>query len=127
MKLKATCGHTAVIALLLVASWNPAGARGGTQKSFDGFVEQLAAQWMRADPVSASAQQYFTGAQQSALDRQLTAKDFAYGIPLGRARRVEYVQRARRALEQLKGYPRAQLTPSERASGSQSRRPPFRV
>src|SRR6476619_1814778 len=107
MKLKATCGHTAVIALLLVASWNPAGARGGTQKehsrngaeeqkSFDGFVEPLAAKRRRADPVSASAQQYFTGAQQAALDRQLTAKDFAYGIPLGKARRVEYVQRARR-------------------------------
>ena len=129
MKLKATCGHTAFIALLLVASWNPAGAHGGTQKehsrnaaeeqkSFDGFVEQLAAKWMRADPVSASAQQYFIGAQQAALDRQLTAKDFAYGIPLGRARRAEYVQRARQALEQLKGYPRAQLTPTERASAA---------
>jgi len=129
MKLKLTHGHGAVIALLIVSGWNPVGARDGTpkehartaaaeQKSFDGFVEQLAAQWMRADPISASAQQYFTGAQQAALDRQLTAKDFSYGIPLGKARRAEYVQRARRGLDQLKGYPRARLTPSERASAA---------
>ncbi|MDB6159415.1 MAG: hypothetical protein JWO04_3121 [Gammaproteobacteria bacterium] len=40
------------------------------QKSFDELVERLAAQWIRADPISASAQQYFTGAEQAALDRQ---------------------------------------------------------
>jgi uncharacterized protein (DUF885 family) len=129
MKLKLTCGRSAVIALLIVSGWNTAEARDGTQKdhartgaeeqkSFDGFVEQLAAQWMRADPTSASAQQYFTGPEQAALDRQLTAKDFSYGIPLGKARRSEYVQRVRRALDQLKGYPRAQLTPIERASAA---------
>src|SRR5882724_5364689 len=126
MKLKLTHGHGAVIALLIVTGWNTADARDGTQKehvrtaaevqkSFDGFVEQLAQQWMRADPISASAQQYFTGTEQAALDRQLTAKDFSYGIPLGKARRSEYVQRARRGLDQLRGYPRAQLTPIERA------------
>src|SRR5882757_2816216 len=110
MKLKLTYGRGAVIALLIVSGWNTAAALDETpkehartaaeeQKSFDGFVERLAAQWMRADPVSASAQQYFTGSEQAALDRQLKAKDFAYGIPLGKARRSEYVQFARRGLD----------------------------
>jgi uncharacterized protein (DUF885 family) len=129
MKLKLTCGRSAVIALLVVSGWNTADAGDGTRKSqaraavreqesFDGFVEELAAKWMRADPIGASAQQYFTGAEQAALDRQLTAKDFSYGIPLGPARRSEYVQNVRQALDQLKSYPRAQLTPTERASAA---------
>jgi len=79
---------------------------------------RLAAEWMRADPVSASTQQYFTGAEQAALDRQLIAKDFAYGIPLNKVRRAEYVQRARHALDQLKAFPRQHLTPIERASAA---------
>src|SRR5882724_6579430 len=129
MKLTLTYGRSAVIALLIVSGWNTAAARDGAQKnpataaaaeqkSFDGFVEQLAAQWMRADPVSASVQQYFTGSEQAALDRQLTAKDFSYGIPLDKAHRAEYLQRARQGLDQLKGYQRAQLTPTERASAA---------
>lgn len=129
MRLMLTCGRSAVIALLIASSWNAADAReaapsehapsaAAEQKSFDEFVERLAAQWMRADPVSASAQQYFSGPEQAALDRQLTAKDFSYGIPLGKAARTEYVQRLRRALEQLKTLPRAQLTPVERTSAA---------
>jgi uncharacterized protein (DUF885 family) len=124
MKLMLTCGRSVVLALLIVSSWNTAGARDGTrqaaaeQKSFDEFVERLAAQWMRADPISASVQQYFTGAEQAALDRMLDAKDFSYGVPLGKAGRAEYVQRIRRALDQLKTYTRTQLTPVERASAA---------
>jgi hypothetical protein len=87
MKLKLTFGRSAITALLIVSGWNIADARDATahrhaqaaaqeQKSFDEFVERLAAQWMRADPISASAQQYFTGAEQAALDRQLTASWF---------------------------------------------------
>jgi hypothetical protein len=49
MKLKLTCGHSAVLALLVVSGWNAADAGDGTrkgqaraavqeQKSFDGFV-----------------------------------------------------------------------------------------
>ena len=39
---------------------------------------------MRADPAGATTRQYFDGATQDALDRQLTATDFRYGIPLGK-------------------------------------------
>ncbi|MBV8804602.1 MAG: DUF885 domain-containing protein [Sinobacteraceae bacterium] len=119
MKLELICGRPAVnariaIAFLIVLSWT--GAQGEERKSFNEFAEQLAAEWMHADPIAATSQQYFTGAEQAALDRQLTAKDFAYGIPLSKARRAAYVQRVNRALDQLKGYPRAALTPVDRAS-----------
>jgi hypothetical protein len=98
----------AVIALLIASSWNTADARdepaqthvrpaAAEPKSFNELAERLAAQWMRADPISASTQQYFSGAEQAALDRQLTAKDFSYGIPLAKAARAEYIQRLRRA------------------------------
>jgi len=71
---------------------------------------------MRADPVSSTAQQYFTGATQDALDRQLDAKDFSYGIPLSRAKRGVYIERARRGLEQLKHYRLDELSSIQRAS-----------
>jgi uncharacterized protein (DUF885 family) len=61
MKLKLTFGRSAITALLIVSGWNIAEARDATahrhaqaaaqeQKSFDEFVERLAAQWMRAPP-----------------------------------------------------------------------------
>lgn len=88
------------------------------QRSFDAFVEDLAAQWMRADPVNASTQQYFSGPEQAALDRLLTAKDFSYGIPLSKADREAYVLRAKQALTRLKRFHRDSLTPVERASAA---------
>jgi len=129
MKLNLTLGRGWLIAFLIASGWNAAGAQVDSQqaahpqsaqkhKPFNEFAEQLAAEWMRADPVSATAQQYFSGAEQAALDRQLTAKDFAYGVPLSQSGRTEYIQRARRALDLLKGYPRSQLSPVERASAA---------
>jgi uncharacterized protein (DUF885 family) len=132
MKVMLRCGWLAAAALVVAtgpgvaiardtrapAQKAPARPSATEQKSFDEFVERLAAQWMEADPVSASAQQYFTGAQQAALDRQLTAKDFSYGIPLSSSQRAEYVRRVRRALDELKGFPRTDLTPVERASAA---------
>ena len=73
---------------------------------------------MRGDPASATTQQYFSGAEQDALDRKLTAKDFAYAIPLRPAARAAYVENARQALEQLRRYPRDGLTPVQRASAA---------
>jgi hypothetical protein len=67
----------AVIALLIASGWNTADARdepaqthvrpaAAEPKSLNELAERLAAQWMRADPISASAQQYFSGAEQAA-------------------------------------------------------------
>jgi uncharacterized protein (DUF885 family) len=85
---------------------------------FDTFVETLAADWMRADPTAATAAQYFNGSEQDALDRQLTAKDFQYGIPFAGSARSAYVERARKALDRLKHYPRPQLSPVQRVSAA---------
>jgi len=38
----------------------------------DDYMEAFAADWMRSDPLGATSTQYFTGAEQDALDRQLT-------------------------------------------------------
>jgi uncharacterized protein (DUF885 family) len=85
---------------------------------FDAFVDRVAADWMRADPTAATAQQYFSGSEQDALDRQLTAKDFQYGTPLDPAERAVYVERARAALEELQRYPRRNLDPQQRISAA---------
>src|SRR5262245_61309567 len=102
MKLNLTGGPGVLIAFLMALSWNAVGAEAGAaadsqqaahpqptqkHKTFNEFAEQLAAQWMRADPTAATSQQYFSGAEQAALDRRLTAKDFAYGVPLSKAGR----------------------------------------
>ncbi len=85
---------------------------------FDTFVETLAADWMRADPAAATAAQYFAGSEQDALDRQLTAKDFQYGVPLAGTAKSAYVDRARKALDRLKRYPRPALSPAQRVSAA---------
>jgi uncharacterized protein (DUF885 family) len=129
MKLKLTRGRAAVLAFLILSCAGTAQARAEAQprpgaaavqgrSAFNEFAEKLAAEWMKADPSSATAQQYFTGAEQAALDRQLIAKDSAYGIPLGKAAKAEYVQRIRRALRELKQHPRAKMTPIERTSAA---------
>jgi len=116
--------HGDVIALVLLVSGallggDVFGAPGlGEKNTFDVFVDRLAEDWMRADPAGATTRQYFDGATQDALDRQLTAKDFQYGIPLGKAPRAAYLERARRGLAALSRYRRADLTPVQRASAA---------
>lgn len=109
--------------LIMCAAGHVSQARGaatehGKQEQFDVFVDQLAAEWMRADPTGATARQYFAGAAQDALDRQLTAKDFQYGIPFGKAAKAACLGRARRGLGALSRYRRGDLTPVQRASAA---------
>ena len=61
--------------------------------AFDRFVDRLAADWMRANPAAATAQQYFSGAEQDALDRELTAR----GRSVRNAARHRGARRLRRA------------------------------
>jgi uncharacterized protein (DUF885 family) len=88
------------------------------QQSFDAFTDELAVEWMRANPAAATAQQYFTGAEQDAVDRQLLPMDSQYGTPLEAAPLRAYVARAQRALMRLKTYPRAELSPVQRISAA---------
>jgi uncharacterized protein (DUF885 family) len=88
------------------------------QQSFDAFTDDLAASWMRANPTAATAQQYFSGAEQDALDRDLTAQDAQLGIPLNAAALTAFVARARGGLRRLKQFPTAELTPVQRVSAA---------
>ncbi len=78
--------------------------------AFDRFVDSFAAEWMRTDPESATQQQYFSGAEQDALDRQLTPVTAAY-----EARRVAV---ARAGLASLAAFQRDTLDESERISAA---------
>src|SRR5271166_5544047 len=88
------------------------------QASFDLFVDRLAADWMRANPAAATSQQYFSGTEQDALDRDLTAQDAQYGMPLGSAELSAYVARARAGLQGVRGFRRDALTAVQRVSAA---------
>src|SRR6478735_222981 len=75
---------------------------------FDQWVDQFSAEWMRADPSSATASQYFSGAEQDALDRQLT--------PNTREAREARVARAKQGLAELSKFDRAGLSAGQRVS-----------
>jgi uncharacterized protein (DUF885 family) len=106
-----------------LSSSGPAAAVGtatltAAQRSFDIFTDQLAADWMRANPVAATAQQYFQNEEQDALDRELTAVDAQFGMPLDEPALSAFVARARGGIDRLKRFPRAELTPTQRVSAA---------
>ncbi len=76
--------------------------------AFDAWVDEFSADWMRADPMAATEAQYFSGAEQDALDRQLT--------PNSPAARADQVARAQAGLKRLAGFDRAQLDATQRVS-----------
>ena len=90
----------------------------GVQKSFEAFTDKLAADWMRANPAAATQQQYFAGAAQDALDRELTAIDAQNSVPLDPLQLAAFVARARAALRQLKTYRRSDLTAVQKVSAA---------
>jgi uncharacterized protein (DUF885 family) len=78
--------------------------------AFDRFADQLAADWMRANPEAATRQQYFSGPEQDALDRQLT--------PVTPAALEGRVNLARRGLAELARFDRMKFSDMQRASAS---------
>jgi uncharacterized protein (DUF885 family) len=88
------------------------------QQSFDAFADEFAADWMRANPAAATLQQYFSGAEQDALDRELTAVDQQYGMPLNASALHEYIVRARAGLDRLRDFSRQDLTPVQQVSAA---------
>lgn len=116
-------GRIAVIAwvLLIVSAGvdvHAAPSSSRTDASFDMFVDRLAADWMRANPAAATSQQYFSGAEQDSLDRQLTAQDSQYGMPLGASELAAYVARARAGLQGVKNFKPDKLSPVQRVSAA---------
>ena len=68
------------------------------------FFTRFGEEWVRGDPELATREQYFSGAEQDALDRQLT--------PVSDRYRRERAELARKALAELRAIERAGATPA---------------
>ncbi len=86
---------------------------GAAETAFDSLAQKLADEWMRTQPASATAQQYFSGAEQDALDRQLNPI-----TPEARAARVAFAQRG---LAELARFDARSLSETQRASAAMLR------
>jgi len=83
--------------------------------AFDPWADDFAARWVALNPQFATRAQYFTGATQDALDRQLIlggAFGQTYGVKAARAR----AELAKQGLAELQRYPAATLTAAQRTS-----------
>ncbi len=78
------------------------------ERTLDDFFREFTDQWMRADPNRAAATRYFSGAEQAALERQLT--------PETRAWRHQRVELARKGLAELAKFEPARMSRDERVS-----------
>ncbi len=81
-----------------------------TDPAFDQWADALTVETMRATPTGATAAQFFSGAEQDALDRQLT--------PITKAYRAARIARAKAALAELAKFDRARLDAEQRISAS---------
>jgi uncharacterized protein (DUF885 family) len=79
-------------------------------KAFDAWADRFAEDWVRANPQLATSTQYFSGAEQEALDRQLT--------PQTRAQREKMVAMAKAGVTRLDAFLAGQLSEEQRTSAS---------
>lgn len=79
-------------------------------KAFDAWADRFAEDWVRANPQEATSTQYFTGAEQDALDRQLT--------PLTRAQRQKRIALARTGVARLDKFLAGPLSEEQRTSAA---------
>ena len=85
--------------------------------TFDQWADEFSARWVRLNPQFATRSQYFDGAEQTALDRQLTlggAFGQTYGVQAAQVRAAL----ARRGLEEMARFPAPALTPAQRTSAA---------
>ena len=78
--------------------------------AFDQFTDTFAAEWMRANPAAATAQQFFSGAEQDALDRQLA--------PVTREERTRRRTLAQHGLDTLLQLDRTKFSDAQRISAA---------
>jgi uncharacterized protein (DUF885 family) len=95
---------------LLVAFAVTASFLFAAEPAFEAWAEALAADSIRTNPTAATYTQYFTGAEQDALDRQLT--------PITKAYRASRVTAAKKALAELASFDRAKLDATQRVSAA---------
>ena len=84
---------------------------------FDTWADDFAARVVRQNPQLATRSQYFTGAEQDALDRQLTLSG-SYGGTIGVKAAQEAAALARTGLAELNRFPEATLSPRQRTSAA---------
>ena len=84
---------------------------------FDAWAEDFTARWVRLNPMLATRSQYFSGAEQDAMDRQLNLSG-AFGGTVGVRAAEEAAQLARLGLEELDRIPAASLTPRQQTSAA---------
>ena len=87
------------------------------EPTFDQWADEFAAQWVRQNPQFATRTQYFSGAEQDALDRQLTLGG-GFGQAFGVKAAQERAALAREGLQGLAGFSDASLTPAQRTSAA---------
>lgn len=102
---------TLVVACFVVASLAAA------SPSFDEWTDAFVADWMRLNPQRATQIQYFSGAEQDALDRQLVLASVWQDL-LGVRGAHARAELARRGLRELQQFPAANLTPQQRISAA---------
>lgn len=93
------------------------GAVAAANPAFDRWADTFAAEWVRAHPELATRTQYFTGAEQDAMDRQLSLGHM-YGGVYGASAYAASAARARRGLAELERFPAATLTSEQRTSAA---------
>ncbi len=105
--------HAVALLFLCLA----AGLARAAVPTFDQWAENFAARWVRQNPQFATRAQYFSGAEQDALDRQLILGG-AFGQTYGQRAAQAEAGLARQGLDELKNYPDAALTPAQRTSAA---------
>lgn len=118
LRLRAAIGALFIPAAIAVASL-PLAAQAVTpgkaaaakpNKAFDTWAEKFAEDWVRMNPQSATSTQYFSGAEQARLDRELT--------PLTKAQRQKMQAMARTGLARLDKWMADPLDENQRVSAS---------
>jgi uncharacterized protein (DUF885 family) len=79
-------------------------------KAFDTWADRFAEDWVRANPQLATSTQYFEGAEQAALDRQLT--------PQTREQRYKMIALAKAGVARLDAFLAGPLSEEQRTSAS---------
>jgi uncharacterized protein (DUF885 family) len=83
-------------------------ALSSAQPNIDNFFRDFTAEWMRSNPNAATSTRYFTGEEQTKLERELTPETLAY--------RRSRIDQARKGLAELNKFDRAHLTETQRLS-----------
>ena len=87
------------------------------ERSFDQWADEFAVRWVRLNPQFATRIQYFSGAEQDAIDRELVlggSYGDIYGMKAARAR----ADLARRGLRELGRFLKADLKPPQQTSSA---------